>query len=554
MDQLEIFGFIDDAFISFRYARNLADGHGLVYNIGERVEGYSNTLFVLLLALLARLGMMITTAATWLGIIFHAGTVALALAYMRRVLSEPLLRPLPMFALLFLILHPSEIAYALSGMEASMAAFWLLLAIHLVTAAVERGRAVILALLAGLVTFLLGLTRPEAIAMAAPLGLWLLLGNKEGRWGRAIPYGLAVAVLYGAFLLWRHSYFGDWQPNTYYAKAYGAGLTLLLMGIDYLWRYANIAFVPYLLVAFVLLAVRFRAKLPGWWYGMAGVALTYLAVIAYVGGDHFPLARFLIPVSPLLVILLAETGRRVRDAINAVNPVIAKMKLRTAAWIAIGLLLPIAVAFAMLFRNEGLIFAGQVRKAQAWCYIGQNLAEEFPPDTSIGLIPIGAIGYCSKLPVVDIVGLTDAHIARSSTDLSRSMAGHGRYDSEYVLAEKKPKLVLALIDLIHLPVPEWFMRAGVQHLAMRDLIQRREFIDAYAFHRMKVGEKRYFHYWSRRDFEPPETHPGDYPIEGMEAVFPEREPLTGETLREKIWGVQDKPTESFKVPEGWEVW
>src|SRR5262245_60209180 len=42
---------IDDAFISLRYARNLATGHGLVYNAGERVEGYTNFLWALFLAL-----------------------------------------------------------------------------------------------------------------------------------------------------------------------------------------------------------------------------------------------------------------------------------------------------------------------------------------------------------------------------------------------------------------------------------------------------------------------------------------------------------------------
>lgn len=42
----------DDAFISFRYARNLVEGHGLVYDLGEYVEGYSNFLWVLELAAL----------------------------------------------------------------------------------------------------------------------------------------------------------------------------------------------------------------------------------------------------------------------------------------------------------------------------------------------------------------------------------------------------------------------------------------------------------------------------------------------------------------------
>ena len=47
---------IDDTYISLRYAKNLVDGLGLVFNPGERVEGYTNFLFVLLGAAALRLG------------------------------------------------------------------------------------------------------------------------------------------------------------------------------------------------------------------------------------------------------------------------------------------------------------------------------------------------------------------------------------------------------------------------------------------------------------------------------------------------------------------
>ena len=59
---------IDDVFISVRYARNLVDGHGLVYNVGERVEGYTNLLWTLLLAGALRLGVPPEVSAPVLGI------------------------------------------------------------------------------------------------------------------------------------------------------------------------------------------------------------------------------------------------------------------------------------------------------------------------------------------------------------------------------------------------------------------------------------------------------------------------------------------------------
>ena len=67
----------DDAFISFRYARNLLEGHGLVYNPGEYVESYSNFLWVLeLTALGGVFGLRPEHTAPWLLVACTGGTLA----------------------------------------------------------------------------------------------------------------------------------------------------------------------------------------------------------------------------------------------------------------------------------------------------------------------------------------------------------------------------------------------------------------------------------------------------------------------------------------------
>ena len=76
----------DDAFISFRYARNLLEGHGLVFNPGERVEGYSNFLWVLELAALWGLfGLRPEHVAPWLSVVFTVGTLAAMLWWVARL-------------------------------------------------------------------------------------------------------------------------------------------------------------------------------------------------------------------------------------------------------------------------------------------------------------------------------------------------------------------------------------------------------------------------------------------------------------------------------------
>jgi len=73
---------VDDAYISYRYAENLVNGHGLVWNPGERVEGFTNPLWTLLIACGLSLGVGATTMGYALGLAsglaLLAGTACLA--------------------------------------------------------------------------------------------------------------------------------------------------------------------------------------------------------------------------------------------------------------------------------------------------------------------------------------------------------------------------------------------------------------------------------------------------------------------------------------------
>ena len=76
----------DDAFISFRYVRNLLEGHGLVFNPGEYVEGYSNFLWVLeLAALWGAVGLRPEHTAPWLSVACTVGTLAAMLGWVARL-------------------------------------------------------------------------------------------------------------------------------------------------------------------------------------------------------------------------------------------------------------------------------------------------------------------------------------------------------------------------------------------------------------------------------------------------------------------------------------
>src|SRR5262245_56254236 len=109
----------DDSFIAFRYADNFARGRGLVFNPGERVEGYTCLFWVLLLAAVARAGLDVVAWSHGLGALAAAATVVVTAALARRVAP-----PSPRWAWLggpiLVAAHPAFALWAGSGMETTL--------------------------------------------------------------------------------------------------------------------------------------------------------------------------------------------------------------------------------------------------------------------------------------------------------------------------------------------------------------------------------------------------------------------------------------------------
>ncbi len=194
---------MDDAYITFRYARNLAEGAGLVYNAGERVLGTSAPLFALLLAGLHRLtGTSIPALAFALGAACLPLVALLAYRLARRVTG-------PAFALIFVAagLSPREsLRVFSSGMETPLYLFGLLLAVELAC----RGRDVT----AFAATSALSFLHPDAAVLA--VALFVALRAVNGRWPwRASVVGLAPAAA-AAGALWIA--YGSPLPHSVTAK------------------------------------------------------------------------------------------------------------------------------------------------------------------------------------------------------------------------------------------------------------------------------------------------------------------------------------------------
>lgn len=290
----------DDAYISFRYARNLIEGHGLVFNPGEWVEGYTNFLWVLeLAAIWAVTGVEPPDASIALSLGLTAGTLGLTMLLALRTPQTTWRWPVAMAAVALLATHRSVAVWATSGLETRQFTFLVLLGVLLTATPGRRA-------LAGGATALglAELTRPEAL-LIGPITLavrllrtWRAGGSLSAELAATTPFALLV----GGQLVWRLATYGVPLPNTWYAKSvrpwWDAGV--IYLGVAAL-EHALYLTLP---LALVGLVVRTRAGEASLLTALAW-AIPLLGFLARQGGDHFEF-RALDELWPFLAVGAAE--------------------------------------------------------------------------------------------------------------------------------------------------------------------------------------------------------------------------------------------------------
>jgi len=175
--------FLDDAYITFRYAENLAAGNGLVFNVGEPVLGTTTPLFAAMLAAFKLLGMPIPVVARWLGLLSIAGVVLVVQALARKVVSTPVALAVGMCV----ALHPDTAFISNAGMETSTSMLLVFSALLMSL----QGRFALAGGLGG-AAFLM---RPDGVLVVALAVIWQPLATAAIV---ALPWLLYAAVTYGS--------------------------------------------------------------------------------------------------------------------------------------------------------------------------------------------------------------------------------------------------------------------------------------------------------------------------------------------------------------------
>ena len=283
----------DDAWISVRYAENLAAGHGLVWNPGgDPVEGYSNPLLVALEALAVAVGWSALGAARVIGVLCGLGCVVLVYAQGRHVVGETAARTA---ALLTGFSAPFAL-WSVGGLETTAVALVITAAV-LELARPDGGRPV----LAGCVLALLPWLRPEGLAIALALAVLGEIGALRRKQSRraALTRALAIAGIpllsQAALELQRWLSFGHLLPNSVMYKV-GTGDSL-----DVATKFFSQTGLLLILALLGLALARGRQRL------VAVPPLVYLAGSVGALDSANGWSRFLMPIWPQVAVLVAVT-------------------------------------------------------------------------------------------------------------------------------------------------------------------------------------------------------------------------------------------------------
>lgn len=317
---------IDDAYITFTYAKNIAAGHGFVYTPGfEKVQGSTSALWTYLAAGAYR---WFPQPIFWL-LVFNVAVVGAALVCFfveaDRALedSAPQLHPLSTGLLLaWVFAAPGFIVWAtVTVLDTGLWIALILFSFTCLLRGVRADRLPVVSIPLALLSPLLIVSRPEAMLWIPVIVVMygVLLWHKRRHWGAVFAalavQGMWAAAWMGGLIWWRIRTFGYPLPNTYYAKVSGNRWQNLTEGTIYDLQFiASNGFLVVFLILLGFAAWRLLLMLAGKGSDVSVAGARQAAILAITvvfvgtgfavplatGGDHFAQFRFLQPIWPVL--------------------------------------------------------------------------------------------------------------------------------------------------------------------------------------------------------------------------------------------------------------
>lgn len=461
----------DDAYITLRYAHHLLQGQGIVWNLGESLQGYTNFLHLVLIAGLGACGVDLVVASRFVGGGAFAGLL-LGVFWLRSVWELPTAQrtfsvqegaPEALsvqegaqgaWFLSFVLLLTSAplVVWSWGGLEGNLFACFVAVGALLVMAASRHPKPLRLASAAGMVLAWSCLVRPEGWLFWGISWLWLgwFVARPLGSVRLFGAYGIGGLLCLVPYLCWQYAYYGELIPNTFYVKV-GVPLGLRLgLGVSYFWKYLWWMPCLYLLTLLGWVGWVYRVrkgedlKELGYLFGLIGA---YGVYVVYAGGDHMPSFRFGLPLIPLMcfVGVMAFAGTRL---------------LRDRRWVH-GLALCF-VGLALYSTKHPMVLPRTTNiAADVGAIVGKYIREAWPKGALVALNTAGSTPYyATEHRYIDMLGLNDRAIARRKVNKIevpwQRAPGHFKGDGRYVLSRRPDYIIVGPANGTTIDNP-WFL-------------------------------------------------------------------------------------------------
>lgn len=398
----------DDAMISMRYAYNFANGDGLVWNVGERVEGYSNFLWVLVMGIVHFLPVSISKTSFVVLVINSAILAAGIFPLVRLVKILGGSKYDEVISIIAYSFNMDIFWWSNNGMETTLIAVVVLISVCRI---LEEKNDITTYLIIGA----LSLIRADGIVLTFLLCLLSVFVNGKKELARSVVSLLPFMV----HLAFRMSYYGDILPNTAYLKSFDIDKQLL-NGSIYLYRFVMgyYAFLIMGIAAVIVLKER-RILL------LVSLCSLYCLYVFSIGGDAFTNNRFFVAIIPV-VIVIGVVSSSLLSSGRVVSCVICSVLIISSPLIPIDRkILPPAK------ENVGNL------------EIALLLKKATPTDARIADSWAGSTIYFSERYGIDLLGKSDKHIARMRQVSEGRIPGHNKFDYAYSLGVLKPNVVIA---------------------------------------------------------------------------------------------------------------
>lgn len=458
------FVLFDDAMISMRYAKNLANGFGLVWNPGETpVEGFTNPLWTIWMAVLHLLPVaaskmsllvQVSGAACMLGMLIFVRKIALELAHSELV---------SLLAVILTAFYMPLNNWALLGMEVSLLVLLLSASTYLLLLNLRTGRFSFWPYL------LLGLGTLVRFDMAVPflasLIFMVILDSRNRR--RHLLWGLAILLVsLGGQTLLRWIYYHDLLPNTYYLKVTGYPMLLrIARGLYALHTFVWGSNWLLIILPFSLLIFRRDRQVTLLFTLILGQA----AYSAYVGGDAWEhrggANRYLALAIPFYFILFSYAAYQLKEflasKLKGEAEIGSQRDRRITLWSNVALVLLITISMInfnfLLGKNRSMVrwlLLDQPMFSENnidYVLISQDIEKITTPEARIAVVAAGITPYFSGRPAIDLLGKSDRRIAHENAhnvggwlNLESFRPGHTKWDYPYSIGQLRPDLIVQL--------------------------------------------------------------------------------------------------------------